>query len=123
MLGQLYRIDHVQIGDDLVEVRVDVPGVVFLRRVDERLQVVAAPSGGDGVKVGFLVHQVGDATGLRVDRKSEELILQSMSVSTDLNARDGCSPSRGGPCINQHVAQALNIRHQCVDGESVGRSV
>ena len=54
----------------------------------------------------------------------QELILQRMPVCADLNARDCCElRAVGWPGINQHVAQALNIRHQRVDGESVGRSV
>ena len=123
MLGQLDGIHHVQIGEDLIEVSVDVPRVVFLRCVHECLQQVAAAAGGDGVEVGLLVHQAGDAAGFGVDHHAQELVLQRVSVRAGLHTRGCCGlGSACRPDVEQLIAQGRNIGRQRPHAEGVGLS-
>ena len=61
--------------------RIDVPCVVFLRRVLEELQLVAARLRSQRFEVGLLLEQARDAAGLLVDRHAQRLILERERIT------------------------------------------
>ena len=56
LLDQLHRIGLIQLGEDFVEVRIDIPRVVVFRRVLEGNQLVAAGSLRQGLEVRASCH-------------------------------------------------------------------
>jgi len=70
----LDELDRVNVGDGghVVEgAGVDVPGVVVLGEIVEGLELVAAGSAGEGLEVGLLVVEAGDAAGGGIDDYAE----------------------------------------------------
>ncbi len=63
---------------------IDVPGVVFLGRVFEGLQLVAAGVGREGFEVGLLVEEGSDASGGGIDGHAEVGVLDGHAADFEI---------------------------------------
>src|ERR1700716_2395873 len=117
MFDEVNRIGDVQIGENLVKIRIDIPRVILLGRIFECLKQIAAAPGGDGIETALLVNQTGDATALGIDCYPKKLILDRPPFQADLEPP--CRNAVSWPGVDQLIAHRRNIGHENLDTESV----
>ena len=66
-------------------------------------------AGGNGVKIGLLIDQAGNATRLRVHRNPQKLVFQRVTVCADLHPFGLARSTRAH--IDHLVAKGRDIRH------------
>ena len=80
----LNRIGLVEIRVVVLEISIDVPGIVVFRRVLECDEFIPASVGRDFFEIRALVIEAGDATTLRVNRHPEPRIFQRRPVDSEV---------------------------------------
>ena len=111
----LDRVDLVDQSWRLVEgAGIDVPGVVFLGRVFEGLQLVAAGVGREGFEVGLLVEEGSDASGGGIDGDAEVGVLDGRSADLEIGG-EGLVAGNDVDQLVAHRRHGAGVDEQVID--------